>query len=223
MSIDDVLVKHLQTLGKQPNWHVYELPETITVEVLHVLGDRGWIEIRRWHGKPSRPTRTILPAEYDEWIRPVGYPSDRPETPQLTSFHGELVEVGITEQGATKLCEAAVLTVVSKAESPKLTEKPGEQQPEAEPARHSIDFRFVHWYGRDHTFSAKQASCIRVLWEARENQTPEVGDGTILEKAGAGDRQRLRDVFKNHLAWGTMIRQGSHQDTHKLSELPAKI
>jgi len=90
------------------------------------------------------------------------------------------------------------------------------------PARHSPDFRSVHWYGNDYTFSPKQAACVRVLWEAWENKTPQVAAGTLLEKAGVGDRQRLRDVFRENVAWGKMIVRGSYQDAYMLLEPPEK-
>lgn len=84
--------------------------------------------------------------------------------------------------------------------------------------RHSPDYRSVRWFGQKHEFSAKQGACLHVLWEAWENDTPQVSDGTILEKASVGDKQRLRDVFKGHAAWKTMIIPGTHPDTHQLSE-----
>lgn len=93
-------------------------------------------------------------------------------------------------------------------------------------ARHSPDFRSVHWYGTDYTFTPNQAACVELLWHAWEQGTPELGDGHILGTTKAGDRQRLRDVFKNCPAWGTMIVRGAHRDTVKLlppdsHEIPA--
>jgi len=90
------------------------------------------------------------------------------------------------------------------------------------PATHGPDFRDVNWYGTKHVFSPNQAACIRILWEAWEQGNPWVSDGTVLQKSGVGDRQRLRDVFKNHPAWGTMIVQGPQQDLHGLQEPPKK-
>jgi hypothetical protein len=81
---------------------------------------------------------------------------------------------------------------------------------------HSLDFRSVHWFGFRYTFSAMQAACIKVLWEAWENRTPEVGDAAILEAAGS-DAERLPLVFRNHPAWGTMILEGSTKGTHRLA------
>jgi hypothetical protein len=76
------------------------------------------------------------------------------------------------------------------------------------PARHSPDFRSVHWFGADYQFTAGQAAVIGVLWNAWENGCPNVGHETLLSAAGL-DNKRLVDVFKRkgqaHPAWGTMI------------------
>jgi hypothetical protein len=90
-------------------------------------------------------------------------------------------------------------------------------------ATHGPGFRDVTWCGTKHIFTPKQAACIRVLWEAWEQGNPWVADGTVLEKASVGDKQRLRDVFKDHAAWTTMIAQGPQQDLHGLQEISEKI
>jgi hypothetical protein len=70
--------------------------------------------------------------------------------------------------------------------------------------RHSADFRSVHWFGADYTFTPTQAAVIRQLWEAWEDGTPGLGQETLLEGAGStGDR--LRDVFRGSPAWGTLV------------------
>jgi hypothetical protein len=82
---------------------------------------------------------------------------------------------------------------------------------------HSADFRSVHWFGNNFSFTANQAACIEVLWEAWENKTPEVGDATVLERAGI-DAGRLAVVFRGHAAWNSMIRPGQSKGTHRLVE-----
>ena len=74
-------------------------------------------------------------------------------------------------------------------------------------ASHSPDFRSVRC-GPLYSFSAAQAACIKVLWNAWKNGTPEVGDATILE-AAESETARLSDVFRGHPAWGSMIVPGS--------------
>jgi hypothetical protein len=83
--------------------------------------------------------------------------------------------------------------------------------------RHSVDFRSVVWFGIPYTFTPNQAACVRVLWEAWENATPEVGQETILAKAGA-EGKRLSDVFKRHPAWGALIVQGSTKGTYRFQK-----
>jgi hypothetical protein len=86
----------------------------------------------------------------------------------------------------------------------------------ARPARHSDDFRSVHWYGADYTFTPSQAACVKVLWRNWDNGTPEVGEDTVLTDVEVdAQAKRLIDLFRDrksesryHLAWGTMIVQG---------------
>lgn len=86
---------------------------------------------------------------------------------------------------------------------------------------HSPDFRSVNWFGTPHEFTAQQAACVKVLWEAWENRTPTVGDSTILEAADS-DAERLGLVFRDHPAWETMIVAGSTKGTHRLAAEPPK-
>jgi hypothetical protein len=76
------------------------------------------------------------------------------------------------------------------------------------PARHSDDFRSVHWFGQDYSFTKTQAPCVEVLWKNWENGTPEVGNLAILQ-AAKSDQNRLQGVFKQkgkmHPAWREMI------------------
>jgi hypothetical protein len=81
---------------------------------------------------------------------------------------------------------------------------PGPTPAPADYPRHSPDYRSVHWFGCDYTFTPTQAAVIRQLWEAWEDGTPGVGQETLLEGAGStGDR--LRDVFRGSPAWGTLV------------------
>jgi hypothetical protein len=79
-----------------------------------------------------------------------------------------------------------------------------QRQPLGDSPRHSPDFRSVHWKGQDYIFSPAQAAVIACLWEAWEDGMPDLGQETILEKAGS-ESNRLRDVFKDHPAWGVVI------------------
>ncbi|MGA2068769.1 MAG: hypothetical protein ABSG86_27625 [Thermoguttaceae bacterium] len=89
------------------------------------------------------------------------------------------------------------------------------------PARHSLDFRSVHWYGEDYTFTKNQALCVKVLWAAWEERTPEIGGTEIVARADV-TQTRFIDVFrsnnKNHPAWGTMIVPGHSRGAYCLGE-----
>jgi hypothetical protein len=69
---------------------------------------------------------------------------------------------------------------------------------------HSPDFRSVVWYGTTYHFTAMQAAVVRLLWEAHEAGSPEVGQAVLLETAGSAGN-RVRDLFRNSTAWGEMI------------------
>jgi hypothetical protein len=90
------------------------------------------------------------------------------------------------------------------------------QEPQAD-ARHSLDFRSVNWFGTRYSFTGNQACFVKILWEAWENDTPEVGQATLLAAADA-HTERLDHAFSlgRHPAWGTMIRPGSTRGTFQL-------
>jgi hypothetical protein len=103
-----------------------------------------------------------------------------------------------------------------------VTATPGEvsiRKEQPPPARHSKDYRSVHWFGVDYYFTATQAACVKVLWEAWANETPDLGQATILEHPEVeADSKRLVDLFKEHPAWGEMIVKGHTGGTYRLAE-----
>lgn len=90
-------------------------------------------------------------------------------------------------------------------------------------ARHSPDFRSVHWFGTDYTFAGNQAACVRILWEAWENGTPDVGADYLIEAADIqNNTQRIDTVFRNNSAWDRMIVPGKRKGSYRLQEPRAK-
>ena len=79
----------------------------------------------------------------------------------------------------------------------------------------SPDFREVVWFGVRHGFSATQAACVKVLWEAWENGPPDVSEQRVLEEADYGGK-RMVDLFKRHAAWGKMIVAGHSKGSRRL-------
>jgi hypothetical protein len=82
---------------------------------------------------------------------------------------------------------------------------------------HSPDYRSVSWDGRTYRLTAMQAAVVRMLWEAWEAGTPDVGQHTLLEAADSC-ADRLRDVFRHCQAWGTLVVPGGSKGTFRLNE-----
>jgi len=83
--------------------------------------------------------------------------------------------------------------------------------------RHSSDFRSVNWYGQRYTFSAAQAAVVRLLWDAWRNDTPEVGQETLLEASGS-EGNKVSDLFRDHPAGGQLVVPGGSRGSYRLVE-----
>jgi len=92
-----------------------------------------------------------------------------------------------------------------------------ENSPGNTEARHSLDFRSVHWFGTDYSFTPNQAAAVKILWEHWENGTPEVGGDTLATNIESAAR-RARDIFKGHPAYNTMIIPGKTKGTFRLAK-----
>lgn len=97
-------------------------------------------------------------------------------------------------------------------------QQPADASPPKPPetARHSADFTSVHWYGDDHEFTANQAKCVGLLWQAWENGTPSLRGDYMLAEADVS-QSRFDLVFRGHAAWGTMIVPSGVKGSYKLS------
>lgn len=91
------------------------------------------------------------------------------------------------------------------------------ERPDKRTTGHSTDFRSLTWGGKDYTFTSRQSAVIRVLYEARENGAPVVGDDTLCQSVDhVAPPERLRDVFKGHEAWNNLIVPGNRRGTRRL-------
>lgn len=81
----------------------------------------------------------------------------------------------------------------------------------------SPDFREVVWYGTQYHFTETQAACVRVLWEAWDQRTPEVSEQRALVEADYQGK-RMVDLFKGNPAWSTMIVAGHTKGSRRLQE-----
>ena len=86
---------------------------------------------------------------------------------------------------------------------------------------HSIDFRSARWSGTPYSFTASQATVVRVLHENWDAGTPDVGDETLLDAVDPeAPPARLSTLFRDHPAWGTMIVPGGTKGTRRLDDPP---
>jgi hypothetical protein len=83
--------------------------------------------------------------------------------------------------------------------------------------RHSPDFRSVNWFETSHSFTPTQAAIVKILWEAWENKTPDVGHSNLLATAGS-ESNRLVDVFKGHKTYKKLIGKGKTKGSFRLIE-----
>lgn len=106
--------------------------------------------------------------------------------------------------------------------TPKLTEPETAKPPASsgwgiESIRHSEDFRTVSWYGTEYSFTVSQARAVKILWEAFDNKTPDIGGETLIERIGS-ESSRPSDIFKGNSAWNTMICSGKTKGSLRLVE-----
>ncbi len=128
----------------------------------------------------------------------------------------------IAIQAAMKVVTADVQVALSQPKEPAPSNDKSEtvqdllaESPQERQARHSPDYRFVFWYGWKFPFTANQAVCVRMLWEANESGCPDIGDQTLLEAAEC-ETNRLDHLFRGNAAWGTMIVPGMTKGTRRL-------
>jgi hypothetical protein len=81
---------------------------------------------------------------------------------------------------------------------------------------HSQDFSSVRVNGVEYTFSPIQAACVKVLYEAWQNGTPDVSSSYLLSDIES-DSRHIRDIFKFCPAWKTLIVPGLARGTYRLN------
>jgi hypothetical protein len=96
---------------------------------------------------------------------------------------------------------------------------PAPPAPQPRGVKHSPDFRCVNWYGQIYSLTPAQAAVVRILWDAWENETPDVGQESLLESSGS-ESAKLSDVFKDSPAWNTLVVSGGSRGTFRLANLP---
>lgn len=82
--------------------------------------------------------------------------------------------------------------------------------------RHSADFRSAKWSGQPYSFTPQQAQVVEMLLGAYLNDTPDLGQGYLLDRIGttAGE---LRFTFRDNAAWGTLVVNGGTRGAFRLA------
>ena len=143
--------------------------------------------------------------------------------PMLTGSGKLMLEVLSEELGA----KGAVVTDVRdelctlppgpNAEDAQASPAPkSESSPEPQEFVPSPDYRRVDWRGKKFHFSPMQSHVVRLLHEEFQTGRGELGDAWVLERVGSQGKY-LRDLFRRHGAWGTLVIEGENKGTHKLS------
>jgi hypothetical protein len=94
-----------------------------------------------------------------------------------------------------------------------IKEPSGVKEEPPETCRHSDDFRSVTWFGKKYTFTENQAPRVKLLWENWKRGTPDVGRQILLD-AAESSAEHVSHVFRDCLAWGTIIvsiKRGSYR------------
>ena len=84
---------------------------------------------------------------------------------------------------------------------------------------HSADYRRVDWQGKKFRFSPMQSRVVRLLHEEFKEGRDELGAAVLLDGSDSTG-EYVRDIFRRHCAWGTLIIAGESKGTHKLNLLP---
>lgn len=176
--------------------------------------------------RPNSPTENIILQALtgEGWLtgQQLAEACGLPRSTLFNSILSNLAEAGVIESSTRngyRLAEPCPVPCPEPQPAPLPAVPPAEPATPALDARHSVDFRSVRWFGIDYTFTPTQAAVVKSLWENWENETPDVGQDAILEGAGS-ECDRLRDLFRNHPAWGTLIvpTGSANARTYRLAE-----
>ena len=132
---------------------------------------------------------------------------------EVTFFIDEDAQPFITGTGKLKLEQWG--QAAPQPDSPPISEP----SPELQEFGHSADYRRVDWRGKRFRFSPMQSQVVRLLHEEFKEGRDELGAAVLLEGSDSLGSY-LRDIFRRHCAWGTLIIKGEGKGTHKLNLLP---
>jgi len=169
-------------------------------------------------GKDSRTSMNQSPDEFAEWVYR-----------NLVAIMAGWRLCRDQERGQLQIQRFDVAVRESLSHVRKVIESQREP-PSPEGYQFGPGYRSVSWYGEIYTFTATQAAIVGILAEAYEAKTPDVdaemlvGEGAFSQEAiktkrgKASAAHRVRDLFRNNPAWGTMIVPGGTRGTYQLKD-----
>jgi len=128
-----------------------------------------------------------------------------------------LTECGVAPERLSHLTGPQIETILREHAGALglVSEPPAARTPDI---AHSPDFRSVWWFGTEYAFTPQQSEIVKVLWEAHECRTPDVDAALLLSSDFTGSAAKhVRDIFRNSIAWGTMIVPGGSRGTYRLA------
>lgn len=84
------------------------------------------------------------------------------------------------------------------------------------PLHFSDDYRSARWGNLSFRFSIKQSAVMEILHRNWLRRTPELSKQALLEAANS-DGKDVRDLFRGHDAWNTLIVLGTSPGTRRLA------
>jgi len=161
----------------------------------------NWSDAQTVFGQVDRLQRCVYPIV----LLPADMPHESPLSDMATVSLPHLLRL---QGGEITLDEAGLKEAIGSRQIPVSDDGP---------FHHSPDFRSVSLNGQEFALTTSQAKVVECLWENYENRTPDVSQDYLIETVLDSTQSRLKDVFKNSDAWGTLIAPGRTRGTFRLN------
>jgi hypothetical protein len=137
----------------------------------------------------------------------------------LTSFTSYLGAAAREAASVTaeQLAGAAPAGTTQTGDAPKKQKPAQAEVPGGKSYTFGPNYRSANWYDQPYSFSPREAEIVEILAEAYDAGVPDVDAGALLglsndERRAKGKKEsyahRVRDIFRDNPAWGTMIVPG---------------
>ena len=170
----------------------------------------------------AEPHRRSEPPYHDEIAEELNEAADTVRDHLLILEHKGFVFLQtVLDTLIPNITPEGLLEVEKMAQTAPQPDPPPISEPSPEPQEfeHSVDYRRVDWQGKKFRFSPMQSRVVRLLHEEFKEGRDELGAAVLLDGSDSTG-EYVRDIFRRHCAWGTLIIKGEGKGTHKLNLLP---